>query len=214
VVEPLAPRPSRARRASRSGARLPGTARRAAILEAALPVFATRGLAGTGTRDLARAAGVTEPVLYRHFPSKTDLFLAVLAAAEAAILERLRASVEARGGSPRGRAGDRVRALAASLDALLSGASLELSVLHGAAATRTEDRVTAAVRGTYSRLGAALASMLRGPGLARGVSARLAGAFLLEVGVGASLLGSIRLPDLERKGYGAAVERMLLAALT
>lgn len=41
---------------------------------AALPVFAERGFRGTTTRDLAGAARVSEALLYRHFPSKEELY--------------------------------------------------------------------------------------------------------------------------------------------
>ena len=52
--------------------------RRASILDAAVKLFAERGFRGTTTRDLAAAVGVSEPVLYEHFPSKRDLYLAIL----------------------------------------------------------------------------------------------------------------------------------------
>ena len=58
--------------------RLPAAARRSAILEAAGLAFVRHGLHGTTTRELARTCGITEPVLYRHFPGKVALFLAVL----------------------------------------------------------------------------------------------------------------------------------------
>ncbi len=52
--------------------------RRAAILSAAVRLFAERGFRGTTTRALAEAIGVTEPVLYEHFKSKRDLFCAIV----------------------------------------------------------------------------------------------------------------------------------------
>jgi AcrR family transcriptional regulator len=52
--------------------------RRAAILEAAVRLFAKRGFRGTTTRALAEAVGVTEPVLYEHFKSKRDLYCAII----------------------------------------------------------------------------------------------------------------------------------------
>src|SRR5439155_12755987 len=58
--------------------RLPAAERRQAILDTACIVFAERSYRGATTAEIARAAGVTEPVLYRHFPSKTDLYLACL----------------------------------------------------------------------------------------------------------------------------------------
>jgi AcrR family transcriptional regulator len=54
-----------------------GAERKAAIVRAALPLFAQKGFARTTTRDLAKAAGVSEPLLYRHFPSKEALYLAI-----------------------------------------------------------------------------------------------------------------------------------------
>jgi len=58
----------------------PGDLRREQIAVAARDVFAERGLAGARTREIARAANVTETVLYRHFASKEEIF-------EAAVLE-------------------------------------------------------------------------------------------------------------------------------
>jgi AcrR family transcriptional regulator len=50
--------------------RLPTAERRAVILAAAGPLFARDGYAGTRLDDVAAAAGVTKPILYRHFDSK------------------------------------------------------------------------------------------------------------------------------------------------
>lgn len=44
----------------------------------ALEVFARQGFHGTSMNDIADAAGVTKPVLYQHFDSKRDLYLALL----------------------------------------------------------------------------------------------------------------------------------------
>jgi AcrR family transcriptional regulator len=62
-------------------ARLPAEERRAALLETASRLFSEGSYRGTTTAEIARVAGVTEPVLYRHFDSKRDLFLACLDAA-------------------------------------------------------------------------------------------------------------------------------------
>ena len=48
--------------------------RKAAIVEAALPLFARQGFAATTTKQLALAAGVSEALLYKHFPSKEALY--------------------------------------------------------------------------------------------------------------------------------------------
>lgn len=62
----------------RAGTRLPAAERRRALVEAALRVFAAGSYAGATTAEIAREAGVSEPILYRHFESKRDLYLACL----------------------------------------------------------------------------------------------------------------------------------------
>src|SRR5437867_13242368 len=51
--------------------------RKEAIVKAAVPLFARQGFARTTTRELAEAAGVSEPLLYIHFPSKEALYLEI-----------------------------------------------------------------------------------------------------------------------------------------
>jgi len=58
--------------------RLPAEERKKAVLECACSIFSTGSYRGTTTAEIARVAGVTEPVLYRHFASKRDLYLSVL----------------------------------------------------------------------------------------------------------------------------------------
>jgi AcrR family transcriptional regulator len=58
--------------------RLSAEERKAAVLDTACGIFSTGSYRGTTTAEIARQAGVTEPVLYRHFASKRDLYLAVL----------------------------------------------------------------------------------------------------------------------------------------
>jgi AcrR family transcriptional regulator len=58
--------------------RLPAAARREQLLSVALGVFASEGFHGASMNDIADAAGVTKPVLYQHFESKHDLYLALI----------------------------------------------------------------------------------------------------------------------------------------
>lgn len=59
--------------------RLGSEERRKAIVEAAMPLFARKGFAGTTTREIARSAGVSEALLFQHFPSKAALYQAIVA---------------------------------------------------------------------------------------------------------------------------------------
>lgn len=58
--------------------RLPAAQRRAQLLDVAAELFSKRGYARATTAELAKAAGVTEPIIYRHFDSKRDLFVALI----------------------------------------------------------------------------------------------------------------------------------------
>ena len=58
--------------------RLDSATRRASIIKAARGVFARYGLEGARTQQIASAAGVSEALLFRHFPSKTHMYRAVL----------------------------------------------------------------------------------------------------------------------------------------
>lgn len=58
--------------------RLPKDERRALLLSAALEVFTVSGFHAASMDDIADRAEVSKPVLYQHFPSKLELYLAVL----------------------------------------------------------------------------------------------------------------------------------------
>jgi TetR/AcrR family transcriptional regulator len=53
--------------------------RRRQLIETAMDLFSQKGFAGTTTREIAAAAGVTEAIIFRHFATKQDLYMAILA---------------------------------------------------------------------------------------------------------------------------------------
>jgi AcrR family transcriptional regulator len=57
---------------------LPKRDRREDILKASLHLFAEKGFHGTSMRDIARAADITEGLIYHYFASKRDLFRAII----------------------------------------------------------------------------------------------------------------------------------------
>jgi AcrR family transcriptional regulator len=75
---------------AKSSARMRKADRKRQLLEHAKELFVTLGYQNTTTEKIAQAAGVTEPVLYRHFESKKALFLEVLQEIRAATLTRWR----------------------------------------------------------------------------------------------------------------------------
>lgn len=75
-------------------ARMPAAERREQLLDTAAELFAERGYARATTAELAKAAGVTEPIIYRHFASKKDLFVALIERTGQQTLDRWAAELE------------------------------------------------------------------------------------------------------------------------
>ena len=77
---------------SKNKRRMTAPDRKQAIIEAARPLFAQNGFHGTSVRDIARAADVSEALLYKHFPSKEAMYDEILdyaGAVSAATLDKL-----------------------------------------------------------------------------------------------------------------------------
>src|SRR6204780_1596177 len=72
----------------KSTVKLSSEERRAAIIAAVRRVFAERGFHGTTTRALAAAAGVSEALLFKHFPVKEELFSAMQLACSGQDMDR------------------------------------------------------------------------------------------------------------------------------
>jgi AcrR family transcriptional regulator len=75
--------------------RLPRSARRKQLLAAAQEVFVAQGYHSAAMDDIAERAGVSKPVLYQHFPGKLELYLALLDTHAEAIVESVRAAMDA-----------------------------------------------------------------------------------------------------------------------
>jgi AcrR family transcriptional regulator len=71
-----------------------GGERRAQILTTASQLFARRGYVSVSIGDIADAVGVTKAALYHHFPSKDELFTAVVCTALEAIAAAIRRVVD------------------------------------------------------------------------------------------------------------------------
>jgi AcrR family transcriptional regulator len=75
--------------------RLPRSARRKQLLEAAQEVFVAQGYHAAAMDDIAERAGVSKPVLYQHFPGKLELYLALLDTHCDAIVAKVQAAMAA-----------------------------------------------------------------------------------------------------------------------
>lgn len=77
--------------------RLPAGQRRTQLLAVARDRFAAQGFHATSMDDIAEAAGVTKPVLYRHFPSKHALYAELLVDTSHRLLTTLEAATRGAG---------------------------------------------------------------------------------------------------------------------
>jgi AcrR family transcriptional regulator len=119
--------------------------RREMVLEAAVAEFALRGMAGTSTEDVARSAGISQPYLFRLFPTKKALFLALV---ERCYL-RIEEAFIAAAGDKTGDAA--LEAMGDEYERLLENRTLLLLQMHAYAACEDPD-IRAATRAGYKRL--------------------------------------------------------------
>ena len=119
--------------------------RREMVLEAAVAEFAVHGLAGTSTEDVARRAGISQPYLFRLFPTKKALFLALVSRCFARVED---AFVTAAGD----RAGDEaLEAMANAYELLLEDRTLLLMQMQAYAAC-DDPEIRAVTRAGYRHL--------------------------------------------------------------
>ncbi len=122
--------------------------RREEVLAAATSVFAARGLYGTPTMEVAKAAGISQAYLFRLFPTKDDLALAVLEHGNTRIYETFaRAAAQAKA------SGEEVLpAMGSAYVELIADRDMLLLQLHGHAASATKPQVRESMRGCFARL--------------------------------------------------------------
>ncbi|MGW2743601.1 TetR/AcrR family transcriptional regulator [Streptomyces sp. NPDC001450] len=123
--------------------------RRQTVLRTALGAFAARGYWGTTTTEVAKAAGISQAYVYRLFPNKELLFVAVV---EHCFVE-VRASLECGAADAGGSSPEAVlSAMGNAYAKLISNNDLMLIQLHAQAAAVSEPAVREAVQQGYARL--------------------------------------------------------------
>ena len=119
--------------------------RREAVVAATVREFAHGGLDGTSTETIARRAGISQPYLFRLFPTKLDLFLATVGVC----FDRVEASFQAASGELEGEAA--LSAMGMSYATLIGDPDLLLLQLHTYAASGNAE-VRGYVRGRFEQL--------------------------------------------------------------
>jgi AcrR family transcriptional regulator len=120
--------------------------RREAVLAAAMPVMAARGIHASPTAEIAKNAGISHAYLFRLFPTKTDLFIAATERCFERTLETFRSAAE--GTEP---GDERLHAMGVAYVELLQDRRLLLSQLQAYAAC-DDPQVRTAVRRRFGEL--------------------------------------------------------------
>src|SRR5262245_57719729 len=121
--------------------RLKAPERREQLIDVATKLFAKSGYEATTTAAIAEAAGVTEPILYRHFNSKQELFVAIVRDVSAHTLRQWQA-ITANITDP----AEKLRAVAAAIPDHMKRLADYYHVLHGALGTSRDKKVLAVMR--------------------------------------------------------------------
>lgn len=135
--------------------RLKAPQRREQLIAVATKQFAKFGYDATTTAAIAEAAGVTEPILYRHFDSKKALFMEVLEEVRAATLRAWQAETAG--------VGDPLAKLHAIADSYLGSTrrhAVEFRILHRALVETEDEEVVALLRSFYLDSEALLARVI------------------------------------------------------
>ena len=130
-----------------SGERLARAERERLMLRAAGEAFATHGFHGSSMDEIARAAGITKPMLYRYFGSKEGLYAAYLQMTGRELVDKVRAP-DTRGESPQVRLRAGLRAFLGYVKEHRAG----WTVLHGETTSPTDAQVAREVAELRGRI--------------------------------------------------------------
>ena len=192
--------------------RLRKAERKRQLLAHAKNLFVTLGYHDTTTEKIAKAAGVSEPVLYRHFPSKKALFLEVLHEIREATLERWRAETAG--------LADPLAKLHAIADLYLGTTrehALEFRIMHRTLVETDDEEVVALLRSFYLDSEALLAQVIREGQQAgvfrRSLDPRVGAWELIRTALGYTLTLSLGVPLYAEPDYVSRAIECLLHGL-
>ncbi len=127
--------------------RLKAPQRREQLIEVAGKLFAKWGYEATTTAAIAEAAGVTEPILYRHFDSKQELFVAIVRNVSEQTLAHWQEIIAGETDSAQ-----QIRRIAEEFPSHVRQLADAYHVLHGALASSRDKKVLAVMKEHYAAI--------------------------------------------------------------
>lgn len=196
----------------RKAKRLPAAKRKEQLLDCALELFARVGYARATTAELARMAGVTEPIIYRHFASKRDLFVALIHRTAKRTLQHWEDRLADVNDPP-----ERLRRILND-NPMTHESAEEYRVLLQAITEVEDDEVQRAIAKHFSDLHKfitrELAAAQEHKKLGRVFSAELIAWIIIDVGLGYGVLNALKVPkqgeDRTGKSVRDVMERLLV----
>lgn len=116
-------------------------------MDVATRLFAERGFDATTTAGIAAAAGVSEPILYRHFRSKQELFVSIIAHVTQSTREKWRRQLEGEKDP-----GQTISMIARCWPEHLRDCAMEYAVIHMALISSKDPEVIRVLRGHYEEM--------------------------------------------------------------
>jgi TetR/AcrR family transcriptional regulator, cholesterol catabolism regulator len=127
--------------------RLKAPQRREQLIEVATKLFAKWGYDATTTAAIAEAAGVTEPILYRHFDSKQELFVAIVRSVSELTMAQWQEVI-----GDTADPAEQIRRIAEEFPAHMRELADAYHVIHGALATSRDRKVAAVMKEHYGQI--------------------------------------------------------------
>lgn len=187
--------------------------RKRQLLVHAKQLFVTLGYQHTTTGKIALAAGVTEPVLYRHFDSKKALFLEVLEEVRRATLHRWHAETAALT-DPRAK----LRAVAELYLGSTRAHAVELRIMHRTLVETDDEEIAASLRAFYLEseqfLAAVIAEGQRSGAFREDLDPRAGAWELIRTALGYTLTQPLGIPLYEEPDYLPRATAALLRGLS
>jgi AcrR family transcriptional regulator len=187
--------------------RLKAPQRREQLIEVATKLFARSGYEATTTAAIAEAAGVTEPILYRHFKSKQELFVAIVREMSDQTMQQWRALIEDVTDPA-----ERIRKICEAIPDHMKRLSDAYHVLHGALATSRDKKVLAVMKEHYQQIEKFFAKIITDGQKAgvfrKNLAPRAAAWQLIFTGIGYGMV-ALNLTQLDRGMVDTAIESIL-----
>jgi AcrR family transcriptional regulator len=124
--------------------------RREAVLQAGMPLFAAKGIHATPTLEVAKAAGISQAYLFRLFPTKIDLAVAIVHRCN----DRIEATFRSAAATAKAAGEDPLHAMGEAYAELIQDRTHLLLQLHAHAAAPQEPAIRDAMRNAFRRLDA------------------------------------------------------------